>query len=76
MSSCMHLGCFLENLSTTSSESSLCMFYAALPELKVLSCPTDARDQVCKRHNEICRPFGIGGGVFRPQDPPPSYGHD
>jgi len=24
-----------------------------------LSCPIDVRDQVCKRQNEICGPFGI-----------------
>jgi len=30
---------------------------------KSLSCPIDARDQVCKRHTEICGPFGIGGSL-------------
>ena len=64
--SCMYLGCFLENLSTTSNKSIMCIQWTcSIARAESLSCPIDARDQVCKRHNEICGPFGIQG-VFRP----------
>jgi len=71
LSSCMRLGCFLENLSTTSSKSLL--WTCSIARAESLSCPIDAWDQVCKRHNEIMDVLEFGG-FQTPQDPPPSYG--
>jgi len=46
-------------------------YWNQLNWIESLSCP-DAWNQVCKRHNEICGPFGIGG--LQTLKTPPSYG--